>query len=145
MDNILNVPDNWKIAGHDEVAGMPSQDQGLIITGLGGKEKQILYFVVIPAIVGTNPRQGLKNEFISQFTTLFSREKAQLEKIEIKRDHIMLWLLIHMDYSVEEVVMAFIFEVNKQEKKLLEHYFVVNTQIPSEDEIDNYLEETKKS
>jgi len=143
MDDILNVPDNWKIAGHDEVAGMPSQDQGLIITGLGGKEKQLRYFIIISAISGTNLRQGLKNEFISQFATLFPREKAQLEKIEVKRDHIRLWLLIHMDYSVEEVVMAFIFGANKQEKKLLEHYFVVNSQIPSEDEIDKYLEETK--
>ncbi len=145
MNDILNIPDNWKIAGHDEMAGMPTHDQGLIITGLGGKKKQFRYFVVIPTINGTSLRQVLKNELIRQFTTLSPREKAQLEKIEIKQDHIRLWLLIHMDYSVEEVVMALIFGVNNQERKLLEHYFVVNTQIPSEDEIEKYLEETKKS
>jgi len=144
MDDILDIPDDWKIAGHDKVVGVPTKDQGFIITGLGGEGKQIRYFVVIPATSRASFRQSFKNELVGQFKTLFPREKIQLEKIAVRRNHIRLWLLIHMDYSIEEVVMAIIFRVNKQKRKLLEHYFVVNTQIPDENEIDNYLEETKK-
>jgi len=37
MTNPLGIPDNWQIAGHDQAVNPPTENQGLIITGLGGE------------------------------------------------------------------------------------------------------------
>ncbi|PIY80455.1 MAG: hypothetical protein COY80_02880 [Candidatus Pacebacteria bacterium CG_4_10_14_0_8_um_filter_42_14] len=143
MDDILDMPDDWKIAGHDEVAGMPTKDQGMIITGLGGEGKRLRYFIVIPALNHIHLEQDFEKEVVKQFASLFSLKKSQLEKIKVRTDHIRLMLLIHMDYSVEEIVMALINEVNKVRKRLFVHYFVVNTAIPEESDIQQYVDEVE--
>lgn len=33
MNDIFDMPDDWKIVGNDEIAGMPTESGGLIITG----------------------------------------------------------------------------------------------------------------
>src|SRR3989344_1360794 len=143
MGDSVNIQDDWKIAGHDEVAGMPTEDQGLIVTGLGGEGRRLRYFVIISAVNHIRLKQDFKNEIVKQFTTLFSLKKSQLEKVTVRTNHIRLMLLTHMDYSVEEIVMALINEVNKVKKRLFVHYFVVNTAIPEESDIRQYIDEVR--
>lgn len=143
MNDILDMPDDWKIAGHDELAGMPTEDKGLIITGLGGDGKLLRYFVVIPASKHTLLKPSFKTKVNTTFKSLFAQTEAKVEKITISPDHIRLMLLINMDNSVDEIVIPFIQKINFDSAGLLEHYLVVNTQIPSEDDVRKYVKETK--
>lgn len=143
MDDLLDMPDDWKIVGHDEVVGMPTKDKGLIITGLGGDGQQFRYFIVISA----NKHSVLKPSFNAKvkktLSSLFSQAEVKIEKITINPDHVRLMLLISMDNSVEEIVMPFIQKLNKNSNQLYEHYFVVNTNIPEDNEIQKYVDKIR--
>lgn len=77
--------------------------------------------------------------------SLFSKTKAKLESVDIKSDHINLQILISMDLSVEEVVMSLIETINTKRKCLFVHYLTTNTEIPSENEIQEYVNEVNIS
>lgn len=145
MDDILDIPDDWKIAGHDEVAGLPTKDQGLIITGLGGDGKQLCYFIVIPASKHSVLKSSFRAKVKNTLSSLFSQVEVKLEKITINPDHIRLIMLISMDNSVEEIVMPFIQKMNEDSAQLSEHYFVVNTNVPEDNEIQNYVDKIRNS
>ncbi|MEK9186288.1 MAG: hypothetical protein AAB885_01745 [Patescibacteria group bacterium] len=144
MDDILGMSDDWKIAGHDEAVNPPTENKGLIITGLGGKDKLFRYIVVIPAKPEVKLNSGFKKLVSSKFSGLFSPNKAALEKISVRPDHIRFQVLIHMDFSVEAIIMGLIKAVNKNKASLMRHYFVSNI-AAVESEILKYLAETRKS
>ena len=139
------MPDEWKIAGHDEVAGMPTENEGLIITGLGGDDKQFRYFVTIPASRKLVLKSSFKTKIKKTFSLLFSQTEAKIEKITIKPDHVRLVLLISMDSSVDGIVMPFIQKINFDSSQLFEHYLVVNTNVPNDNEIQGYVGQIRKS
>lgn len=144
MNDIFDMPDDWKIVGNDEIAGMPTESRGLIITGLGGDEKQFRYFVAI-----SSERPVLKSSFKTKvkkaFSSLFSQTDAKIEKITINPDHIRLILLISMENSIDEIVMTLIQKMNSDQVQLLEHYLVVNTNVPEDKEVQDYVDQTRKT
>lgn len=142
MTNPSGIPDKWQIAGHDQAVNPPTENLGLIITGMGGENQLLRYFVAI----ATKPNsKQLSPKLIKEiFLTLFSPTKAKLEKIDAKTDNIRLQILICMDYSVEEVVMKLIETINKgSDNCLFIHYLTTNTEIPSDTEIQEYINEVK--
>lgn len=145
MNDIFDMPDDWKIVGHDEVARMPTENRGLIIIGLGGDEKQFRYFVAIPANKHSLLKSSFKTKVKKAFSSLFSQTDAKIEKITINPDHIRLMLLINMDNSVDKIVMPFIQKVNSGQAQLLEHYLVVNTNVPEDKEVQDYVNQTRKT
>lgn len=140
----LDMPDEWKIVGNDQLAGVPTKNQGFIMTGLGGVDRKLRYFVVIPSFVDVDLEANLENSFKDNFKNLFHENKSSVENLVIKKSHIEMMLLINMDYSVEEIVMAFIKEVNSENKLLTTNYFVTNTNKSSDEEIKNYVADVKK-
>ncbi|MEK7504425.1 MAG: transposase [Patescibacteria group bacterium] len=145
MNDIFDMPDEWKIAGHDEVVGMPTEDKGLIITGLGGDDKQFRYFVAISASKHSVLKSSFKTKVKKTLGSLFSQAEVKLEKITIKPDHIRLMLLVGMNSSVNEIIMPFIRKVNANSSQLFKHYFAVNTNVPEDKEIQNYVDQIRKS
>lgn len=145
MDDLLDLPDDWKIAGRDEVASMPTENKGLIITVLGGDGKQFRYFIVIPACKHSVLKLNFRAKVKRTLSSLFSQAEVVLEKVAVNPDHIKLMLLISMDNSVEEIVMPFIQKMNAYSAQLSEHYFVVNTNVPEDNEIQNYVDQIRNS
>ena len=143
MNDIFNMPDDWKIAGHDEVVGMPTEDNGLIITGLGRDDRQFRYFAVVPASKNSVLKSSLKTKVNKTFSLLFSQTEAKLEDVSVEPDHIRLMLLINMDSSVDEIIMPFIQKMNTNSDQLFEHYLVVNTNVPGDDEIQDYVDQIR--
>src|SRR3989339_753707 len=135
MNDVIDMPDKWKIAGHDEVTGMPTENEGLIITGLGGNGKQLRYFIVIPVRKKSVLKSGFKTKAKKAFRLLFSQTMVNLEDVIVRSDHLRLMLLINMDSSVDEIVMPFIQKMNSDSSQLFEHYLVVNTSVLEDKEI----------
>jgi len=140
-----DIPDNWKISGNDEIVGMPTESHGLIVTGLGGKARKLRYFVVISAAENVSLKPSFKRTIDQKFDNLFPKTKVIIENVVVESDHIRIQLLINMDHSVEEIVMPVIQTINKTKDQLLRHYFVVNTNVPSDTEIQKYVDEVRNS
>jgi hypothetical protein len=145
MNDIFNMPNDWKIAGHDEVAGMPTENKGLIVIGLGGDGKQFRYFVAIPASKNSVLKSSFKTKVKKTLSSLFSQAEVKLEKITVNPDHIRLMLLISMNSAVDEIVMPFIQKMNSDSVQLFGHYLVVNTNVPEDKEIQGYVDQIRKS
>ena len=63
------------------------------------------------------------------------------KKVDVEIDHISLQVLISMDYSVDEIIMTLIEIINTKRKCLFVHYLTTNTEIPSEVDIREYVNE----
>lgn len=145
MNDIFDIPDDWKIIGHDEAAGTPTENKGLIITGLGGRGNKFRYFITIPSRKNAALKSGLKTKIKKDFNALFSQTEAKIEDVIVHPDHIRVMLLISMDCSVDEIVLPLIKKLNSISDQFCKHYFMVNTNIPSDDEIQDYVDEIRNS
>lgn len=143
MDDIFHMPDDWKIAGHDEAVNPSTEDKGLIITGLGGKGKQFRYIIAISAKSGGKLKPSFKKIVSDKFSELFSPNKAVLEKISVRPDYIKIQALIHMDYSVESIVMGLIKAINKDINNLMKYYLVSNSPV-ADSEIWEHMAKARK-
>ena len=141
MSDFFDLPDDWKIAGHDQAVNPPTPNKGLIITGLGGKGKLFRYFVVISVKPGVKLKPNLQKIVNKKFTALFPANKAELEKIKLKPDHLELLILINMDIAVEKIIMSLISAINQFKPVLHENYLVVNNRVLTSAEIRRYLKE----
>lgn len=140
-----SMPDAWKVVAKEQPTSGPTNDQGLMITGLGGKEEMMRYFVVIASTASSKLNSGFKSKVQDSIYTHFSSQEVELEKVVVNPDHIEFTVLIHIDLSVEEVIMPLIGDLNQPKQQLLKHYLVVNTEIPSPTEIKQYIKEARRS
>lgn len=145
MNDIFDMPDHWKVVGHDEIAGMPTENKGLIITGLGGCGNKFRYFITISARKNVVLKSSFKTKLKKDFNALFSQTKAKLEDVVVNPDHIRVLLLISMDYSVDAIVLPLIRKLNSSSNQFYKHYFVVNTNIPNDNEVQDYVDEIRNS
>lgn len=145
MNDISDIPDDWEIAGHDELAGMPTKDKGLIITGLGGDGKLLRYFVVIPANKHLILESSSKTKVNTTVKSLFAQTEAKVEKNHNQSRSHPPYVINQYRSPCRRNSNAFHPKNEFDSDGFLEHYLVVNTQIPSEYDIRKYVKETKKS
>jgi len=146
MTNLIDpIPDKWKIVAKGKPTNGPTQDQSLIIGGMGGKGQLLRYFVIIASPASIKLNRQWKQQIQDSVNICHSNQEVILETTIVKSDHIQLIILIHIDLSVDEVILPLIEDLNQKETQLLRHYLVVNTDIPPESEIKQYNQEARQS
>lgn len=115
---------------------------GTIMTGLGGEEGRLRYFVVVCSKEGSaalTPAQTVSIE--RAFLAICNRWDSVLEEVQVQAHYAILKLLVPLDVAVGEVIEGGIGECNQRAEYLDDKYYVTNVRIPTDAEIQQFLSE----
>ena len=117
------------------------ENTGMIMTGLGGVENRLRYFVMIRPGEDTGFAGAGKVTVRRAFLNACHRFDSILEEIHVHRDRATMKVLVSMDAAVGDVIEAGIRECNARTDILGENYYVTNVKVPTEEETVNLLGE----
>jgi hypothetical protein len=115
--------------------------KGFISTGLGGKGDKLRYCFVIRSLNAMPFSEHQQAVIIEQFKFTCKSLNVELEAISFKENCLMAKVLVPMDVAVGEVIESGIKSANKISQCLKFHYYVSNVNIPTDEEISEYLRE----
>jgi len=127
-----------------EKLGFEEQDEPVIMGGLGGSENKLRYCFAI----STEKRQFTEanRAHIQGALQNTARElKSKLEETVFSKNYLRVTILVPMDVAVGDFIENMIANSNASEPLLRQHYFVVNTHILSNDEIEDYIKNITSS
>ena len=122
-------------------SSLSDRNVGTVMTGLGGENNRLRYFLVI------RPRSdaaltGAQKETIERgFSYICNKLDSILEEIQVHQYYVTMKALIPMDVAVAEIIEGGIDECNTFGAFLDENYYVTNVRIPTEAEIQHYIRE----
>jgi len=108
---------------------------GLVMTGLGGEEDRLRYFIVVCSKDSAVFSQAHPAIIESAFSATCDRLRSILEEVQVHASYATLKVLVPLDVAVGTVVEGGISECNKRGSLLDESYYVTNDRIPTEAEI----------
>ena len=115
---------------------------GIIMTGLGGEEERLRYFVVVCLKNGSTALTHAQTVTIEQaFFATCDRLDSVLEEVQVQAHYAILKILVPLDVAVGEVIEGGIAECNKGDEYLDDSYYVTNVRIPTDAEIQQFLSE----
>jgi len=120
-------------------SSLSDRNVGILMTGLGGENNRLRYFLVI------RPRSdvvitGAQKETVERgFSYICSKLDSILEEIQVHQYYVTMKVLIPMDVAVAEIIEGGIDECNTFGDFLDEKYYVTNVRIPTEAEIQHYI------
>jgi hypothetical protein len=114
-------------------------DESIIMGGLGGNAKSLRYCFVLSKESG-NFSDDDKNKLASALKEVSQKMKSKIEKVEFNKNYSRLVALVSNDTAVEDLIESAIEKMNDPLPILRVHYFVVNTHILSDSEIEEYLD-----
>lgn len=123
-----------------EKIGFGEEEESVIMGGLGGEGQKLRYCFAVSVE---------KSEFSEKDKTLLNTMlqhiahgmKANIEEAVFSRNYLRVVTLIPMDIAVGDFIESVIDRSNASEYLLRQHYFVVNTHILSDKEIEDYIKE----
>ena len=132
---VLNV-------GIQKIFGDSFEPEPIVMTGLGGdKEGRLRYCFVLSTVGGIKftPEQiaNIKETLVKAD----SDHKAFTESADFVDNYVLVTTLISMDLAVGTYIEEVVSNANIPEQFLRCHYLVVNTNIPTAEEITDYLSE----
>lgn len=117
---------------------------GILLTGLGGENNRLRYFVIIRSR-NDAALTDIQKETIEQgFSYVCGKFNSILEDTQICQYYVKMKVLIPMDVAVAEIIEGGIAECARFSDFLDENYYVTNVKIPSEAEILCYLREMRR-
>ncbi len=122
-------------------SSLSDRNCGILITGLGGENNRLRYFLVIRSRRGAALTSAQKETIERGFSYICSKFDSILEEIQVHQDYVTMKVLIPMDVAVAEIIEGGIDECNTFSDFLDENYYVTNVRIPTETEIPYYLRE----
>jgi len=117
---------------------------GILMTGLGGENNRIRYFVIIRSRNDATLTSAQKETIKLRFSYICSKFNSRIEEIQAHQYYVTIKALISMDVAVAEIIEGGIAECATFGNFLDENYYVTNAGIPSETEILHYLEKMGK-
>jgi hypothetical protein len=116
---------------------------GIISTGLGGSQHRLRYLVAIGISCGPlHDRQRGRLE--AAWRTTCERYDSVLEHVHVHPPHVLFTLLVSMETAVGTVIDAGIAAANGDAPILRRNYFVTNVAVPTEEEIQQVLNELSR-
>lgn len=115
--------------------------KGFISTGLGGKGNKLRYCFVIRSLNAMPFSKNQREVILEQFKFMCKDLDVELEEISFKENYFRAKVLVPMDVAVEEFIERGIKSSNKISQCLQFHYYVSNVNIPTDEEILEYLRE----
>jgi len=122
-----------------EKLGFEEQDEPVIMGGFGGSENKLRFCFAI----STEKHQFTEADkaHIQGALQNTARElKSKLEEMFFSKNYLRVTVLVPMDIAVGDFIEDVIANSNASEPLLRQHYFVVNTHILSNKEIENYIQ-----
>lgn len=134
----------WSTLALEECRVLLEQERdepiGAIMTGLGGEEERLRYFVVVCAKKDNVPLTHAQIASIEQaYVATCDRLNSVLEEAQVHGHYATLKILVPLDVAVGEVIESGIGECNKRDEYLDDRYFVTNVKIPTDAEIQKFL------
>jgi len=118
--------------------GLVEEDTGIISSGLGGVLNRLRYVYIIKTNFDLSDTLNAIAENIRRTASTFDSE---IEEIEYAPSNIKVKVLIPMNIAIGSLIEGTILEINKTEKLVYENYMVTNTHIPSDEEINTFINE----
>ena len=121
-------------------SNLTDQAFGYVVTGLGGnKDKLRYYFLVLP--ISEKPFTELQKETVEEKFNLTGRNlECVVEDVDMAGQFIGLTALVPMDVAVGTFIETGIKKCNQLGEFVFEHYYVTNTSVPNEREINEIIE-----
>ena len=116
---------------------------GFISSGLGGtRDKLRYYFLVMP--IDDNIFTNTQVNIIKSESDIIAKELDCIVESVIPSDkHVALIVLISMDVAIASFIEPIISKCNELGEFVYEHYYVTNTNIPDQEEIDEVIKIVK--
>lgn len=118
---------------------LTEKNQGMILTGLGGKRNLLRYYFVISLIIEENFNSKEKEIIKTSFNFIAEKLKSEIESTKFNKNYALIKSLIPMDVAIGDLIEKGIGECNQYLKILKTHYYVTNLKKPSIKDIKEYL------
>ena len=122
-------------------SSLSDRNAGILMTGLGGENNRLRYFLVIRSRSDAALTSAQKETVERGFSYICSKFDSILEEIQVRQYYVTMKVLIPMDVAVAEIIEGGIDECNTFSDFLDENYYVTNVRIPTEAEIQHYIRE----
>jgi len=117
---------------------------GTILTGLGGEEDRLRYFFVVRSKGSTAFTNAQKATIEQGFSAICDRLCSVIEEVQVYADYATLKVLVPLDVAVGALIEGGISECNQWGDFLDDGYYVTNDRIPTEAEIQQFLDAKTK-
>ncbi|TSC62240.1 MAG: Uncharacterized protein G01um101448_898 [Parcubacteria group bacterium Gr01-1014_48] len=111
----------------------------LVMTGLGGEGKRLRYCFAVNSKEALSQTQ--KDTISSVLHVVAKKHTSKTEEIFFGKNYARIAVLVHVDVAVRDLIEDVIADCNSEMIFLYPHYFVVNTSILSESEIEKWIRE----
>jgi hypothetical protein len=121
------------------------EDAVFVSSGAGGDEKRMRCYFVVSANDNKIFTEQRKDLIAQKFTEVSERLGAKLEGIDFQDYSALLSVLVSLDIAIGDLIEQGLRTCNEDSNFLRVHYYVTNTQKPSEKEIEEYLKEIRNT
>jgi len=113
---------------------------GMVMTGLGGKDNKLRYFLVVRARKGVAFTDPQETVIELSFKQVGERLESVLERIEFHQTHVTMIVLIPLNIAVAEFIEGGIRAGNQVDGLLDVDYYVRNDRIPTEEKVLHWVQ-----
>ncbi len=120
------------------------EDQVVIMSGAGGDGRRMRWYFVLSA-KDNKPFADHEQKIISnKLNEISNLLDSKIENIEFQEYAVLVTAMVSFEVAVGKLIEDVIRACNKGKRFLRFHYFVVNTKKPSQEDIQEYLDELVK-
>ncbi|MGB5686175.1 MAG: hypothetical protein WBM35_10195 [Candidatus Electrothrix sp.] len=112
---------------------------GLISTGLGGDGERLRYIFVL-VFQGESSEEGQQREIREGLDKVCLEHRSVVEQAQFRPPCLYVQVLVPMDVAVGEVIEESLARLNQQKEEFLPDYLVTNVSVPTEEEIQEFLD-----
>ncbi|MCI5161893.1 MAG: hypothetical protein D3917_07695 [Candidatus Electrothrix sp. AX5] len=113
---------------------------GLISTGLGGNGERLRYIFVL-VFQGESSEEGQQREIREGLDKVCQQYRSVVEQAQFRLSCLYVQVLVPMDVAVGEVIEESLARLNQQKEEFLPDYLVTNVSVPTDEEIQSFLDE----
>ncbi len=148
-----NSPDNdlkqWTLLSLQECrmfleGSIMDESMGYISSGLGGLDNRMRYYFLVLPLIGASLTQIQKDVIKSEFEIICKGLNSVIENIDFSDTFVGFTVFVPLDVAVGTLIDSGINKCNELGKFVFEYYYVGNTNIPDQKEIEEIIEIIRK-
>lgn len=112
---------------------------GLISTGLGGDGERLRYIFVL-AFQGESPAEEKQRGIGEELKKVCLEHRSVVEQAQFRLSCLHVQVLVPMDVAVGAVIEESIARLNQHKEEFLPDYLVTNVSVPTDEEIQGFLD-----
>jgi hypothetical protein len=126
-------------------ASLEDASVGMAMGGLGGAGDKMRYFLAVKAKKGSELARAGQAAIEVTFRQVGQRLNVEIERFQFGQGYAAMEVLIPLDVAVAEFAERGIRATNRVDVLLEKDYYVRNDRVPTENEMLNWVQETKES